>query len=115
MKIMTFNTQHCLNYLEQKIDFSVMAKAILDKFFNAYLNIRTPDKYLSYYSKKFILRDVRIKYILNGKKRYCKVVGINPQTHALTVRAAGNKLIDIKKPSDIVVPRKIKLPKPKHN
>ena len=30
MKIMTFNTQHCLNYLEQKIDFSVMAKAILD-------------------------------------------------------------------------------------
>lgn len=30
MKIMTFNTQHCLNYLEQKIDFPVMAKAILD-------------------------------------------------------------------------------------
>lgn len=30
MKIMTFNTQHCLNYLEQKIDFAVMAKAIAD-------------------------------------------------------------------------------------
>ena len=30
MKIMTFNTHHCLNYLEQKIDFSVMANAILD-------------------------------------------------------------------------------------
>jgi len=28
MKIMTFNTQHCLNYLEQKIDFDVMARAI---------------------------------------------------------------------------------------
>ena len=28
MKIMVFNTQHCLNYLEQKIDFDVMAKAI---------------------------------------------------------------------------------------
>ncbi len=28
MKIMTFNTQHCLNYLEQKIDFQIMAKAI---------------------------------------------------------------------------------------
>ena len=28
MKIMTFNTQHCLNYLEQKIDFDVMANAI---------------------------------------------------------------------------------------
>ncbi|MBO5725911.1 MAG: endonuclease/exonuclease/phosphatase family protein [Clostridia bacterium] len=30
LKIMTFNTQHCLNYLEQKIDFDIMAKAILD-------------------------------------------------------------------------------------
>jgi len=30
MKIMTFNTQHCLNYLERKIDFPVMAKAIAD-------------------------------------------------------------------------------------
>ena len=29
MKIMTFNTQHCLNYLEQKIDFDVMRDAIL--------------------------------------------------------------------------------------
>lgn len=29
MKIMSFNTQHCLNYLEQKIDFDIMAKAIL--------------------------------------------------------------------------------------
>lgn len=30
MKIMSFNTQHCLNYLEQKIDFQIMADAIKD-------------------------------------------------------------------------------------
>ena len=30
MKIMSFNTQHCLNYIERKIDYEVMAKAILD-------------------------------------------------------------------------------------
>ena len=30
MKIMSFNTQHCLNYMEQRIDFEIMAKAILD-------------------------------------------------------------------------------------
>lgn len=28
MKIMTFNTQHCLNYIERKIDFDIMAEAI---------------------------------------------------------------------------------------
>ena len=27
---MSFNTQHCLNYVERKIDFDIMAKAILD-------------------------------------------------------------------------------------
>lgn len=30
MKIMSFNTQHCLNFIEQKIDFDIMAKTILD-------------------------------------------------------------------------------------
>ena len=28
MKVMTFNTQHCLNYLTREIDFDVMAEAI---------------------------------------------------------------------------------------
>ncbi len=28
MNLMSFNTQHCLNYLEQKIDFQIMADAI---------------------------------------------------------------------------------------
>lgn len=30
MKIMSFNTQHCLNYKEQKIDFEIMANTIKD-------------------------------------------------------------------------------------
>ena len=30
MKVMSFNTQHCLNFIEQKIDFDIMAKTILD-------------------------------------------------------------------------------------
>ena len=28
MKLMSFNTQHCLNYLEQKVDYEIMARAI---------------------------------------------------------------------------------------
>ena len=30
MKIMSFNTQHCLNFVEKKIDFDIMAKAITE-------------------------------------------------------------------------------------
>ncbi len=31
MKIMTFNTQHCLNYIERYIDFDIMARAITEQ------------------------------------------------------------------------------------
>ena len=31
MKIMTFNTQHCLNFLEQRVDYDIMAKTIIDQ------------------------------------------------------------------------------------
>ena len=30
MKFMSFNTQHCLNYMTKQIDFEIMAKTILD-------------------------------------------------------------------------------------
>lgn len=30
IKIMTFNTQHCLNYIERRIDFPLMAKTVRD-------------------------------------------------------------------------------------
>ncbi len=30
MKIMSFNTQHCLNYIERKIDYEIMARTILE-------------------------------------------------------------------------------------
>ena len=30
MKIMSFNTQHCLNYIERKIDFEIIARTIKD-------------------------------------------------------------------------------------
>ena len=90
-----------------------MAKAILDRFFNAYLSIRTPEKYLDYYSKKFILKDVKVKYVLDGKKYSGRVVGINPETYSLTVSARKSQTIDIRKASEVIIPKKIKLPSQK--
>ncbi len=31
MKIMSFNTQHCVNYLEQRVDYEIMARTIIDE------------------------------------------------------------------------------------
>ena len=30
MKVMSFNTQHCLNYLENRVDYEIMARAIME-------------------------------------------------------------------------------------
>ena len=30
LRIMTFNTQHCLSYVERRIDFDLMARTIND-------------------------------------------------------------------------------------
>ena len=30
MKIMSFNTQHCLNYLKREVDYQIMANTIKD-------------------------------------------------------------------------------------
>ena len=30
MRIMSFNTQHCKNFIEQKIDYNIMAQVIKD-------------------------------------------------------------------------------------
>ncbi len=47
MKIMTFNTQHCFNYIERKIDFDVMAEAILKTDADIVGSILTRRKMLS--------------------------------------------------------------------
>ena len=50
MKVMTFNIQHCLNYVEQRIDFEIMARAIMESGadvvgLNEVRDIGTDDEY----------------------------------------------------------------------
>ncbi len=85
----------------------MVAKTILDKFFNAYLKIRSPENHFKYYYDKFILRGTKIKYIVDGKKNYCTVMDVDPENFALKV-SAKNKTFDIYKPSAVIIPKKLK-------
>ena len=65
MKIMTFNTQHCLNYLENKIDFEMGEDDFIDEIIKK--------EELKKYGARYIKRELKKKILerLKDKKEVC--------------------------------------------
>ena len=87
----------------------IIAKDILNKFFPLYTNIKNRSKFMDVYRKKFIMRGQKIKYIKDGKKEVCKVLGVDPDNCALKVEDSGKNVIHISTPTKVILPTKIKL------
>ena len=86
----------------------IIAKTILHKFFTVYAGLKSPAKHMDTYARRFILVDKRIKYIKDGKKHKCRVIGINKQTGALNVDIGKGESMQITSPSGVIIPSKIK-------
>lgn len=67
----------------------IIARNLISKFLRFYSNLKSPGKFMDIYSSKFILRGVSIKYDYKGKKRRCKILGIDIKTGALIVNLKG--------------------------
>ena len=87
----------------------MMAKTILDKFFIAYSNIKSADGYRKHYETSFVLRDAKIKYIENGKRKNATVVGIDSETMSLIIKKKNKEQIVVSKPSAVIIPSRIKI------
>ena len=85
----------------------LIAKEILNKFFSAYSNIRSPGKYMDIYSRRFALRGAKIKYFSGDKKKVCKVLDVNKTTGAL-IAELGGKQIEIGSPRSVIMPKRLK-------
>lgn len=84
MKIMTFNTQHCLNYIEQKIDYQIMADAIkaLNPDIVGLNEIRDKGVDFEYDAQTSVLSELTdMKYHYFAKA--IDVEGVNPYGNAL--------------------------------
>ena len=56
----------------------IVAKKILAKFFELYpRRIKTPERFMEIYKRKFALAGLRTKYTDGTKKKKCKILGIN--------------------------------------
>ena len=85
----------------------IIAKNILNKFFPLYANMKNHTKFMDVYREKFILRGHKIKYIENGKKSSCKVLGVDGDSCSLIVENKDKKVININTPNKVIIPRKI--------
>ena len=86
----------------------IIAKTVIEKFFKVYSKLRSPEKYMEAYNRKFVLQDKKIKYLEEGKKHACKVTGFNKESGALIVEDRSGKQKTITSPSSVIIPHKIK-------
>ena len=87
----------------------IIAKNILNKFFSYYSNLKSNSKFMDVYRKKFILRGQKVKYLNNGKRESCKVLGINPNDCSLMVENSKKDVVYISTPNKVTIPKKISI------
>ena len=88
----------------------IIAKNILMKFMSLYpKQLKSPDKFMDEYKHKFVMRGTRITYTEAGRRRRCRVLGVDSSNGMLIVEVAKGKIAYIANPKSIVVPKKIKL------
>lgn len=91
----------------------IIAKNILNKFFPLYVNMKTNTKFMNHYRQSFLLYGKKIKYTVSGKRKSCRVLGINSEDGALIVETKNGDIKHITSPAGVVIPKKIKITKKK--
>lgn len=89
----------------------IIAKTVLNKFFALYATMKTNTSFMNQYRQHFLFHGKKIKYVRNGKKRRCKVLGINNADGALIVETKNGEISHITSPVGVITPRKIKISK----
>lgn len=85
----------------------IMAKTVLNKFFTVYRELKSPAKHINTYLSKSVLINKKIKYLCEGKKKPCRVVGINRETLGLIVETKDGGKHEITSPSNVILPIKL--------
>ncbi len=88
-----------------------IARNILSKFFKLYANVKSPDKFMSEYTRRFVMRGLRVKYRIGDKWKAHKVLSVDSKSGALIIDAGKNPDIHVTSPALIVNPKKISLKK----
>ena len=86
----------------------IIAKNVLDKFFNFYYSIKSSQKFMNSYKNLFALRGERIKCTIDGTSKSCKVLGVDSSSCTLIVEDHSGKITNITTPKSVVMPVRLK-------
>lgn len=86
----------------------IIARNILSYFFKFYQNLKTPQKFMSEYTRRFAFRGKKVKFLRDDKWRAHKVLGIDSTTGQLIIDNGRLPDIKVSSPALIQNPRKIK-------
>ena len=89
----------------------LIGKNVLSRFFSLYPYLKTPEKFMDAYQRRFLLRGIRTKLVTEKKNIPCRILGVNPQNAKLIVERRGGQVLDISSPSQIIIPEKIHIKK----
>ena len=89
----------------------IIAKNVINKFLPLYAHMRTNTNFMNHYRQSFLLHGKKIKHTVNGKKKRCKVLGINNDDGALIIEMKNGEIKHITSPAGVVIPKKIKINK----
>ena len=88
----------------------IIAKNILSKFFALFpRRIKSPEKFMDIYKRKFTLSGVRARYLEDGKWKWCKILGVDSSDCKLIVEGSRGKITHISNYKSIMIPKRIKL------
>ena len=88
----------------------IIAKNILSKFFNLYpKRLKSPEKYMDTYKRKFIQENLCTKYIEDGKKKYCKILGVEAADGRLKIETKSGEIKYLSGSKSIILPSRIKI------
>lgn len=85
----------------------IMAKTVLNRFFTIYKDIKNPTKHINGYAERFALRDKKIKYVIDGKKRTARVIDVDKTNLTLMIETRDGKRISVSSQSSVIIPNKI--------
>lgn len=87
----------------------IIAKKILSKFFELFPNkIKSPEKFMEIYKRKFALFGIKTKYLDGGKRKNCTILGINGTDGRLIVENSKGDIINVSGVKNVVIPDKIR-------
>lgn len=86
----------------------IIAKTVLNKFFLFYSQLRTPQKFMEIYRRAFLLRGERVRYLVDGKYKKGKVLGVDGETGQLMVEGHGGGIHRIARRCEVILPGRIK-------